>query len=161
MKAKAKAIAVAVAGALTLSGAGFALIQTWEGRENVAYRDVGGVWTICYGSTGPHVQPGMRASNEACNQMLRSDVVRFERAVQRCSAPAVLNQNQYDALVAFTFNVGERAYCNSTMSRHVREGNFQAASAQFTRWSYVQGRYVQGLNNRRMAEKALFDRPVQ
>lgn len=155
-----KKVGAGVAAALTLGAGGFGLIKSWEGRENVAYRDVVGVWTICYGSTGPHVTPGLRASNTQCDQMLRADVVRFERAVQRCSAPAVLNQNQYDALVSFTYNVGERAYCNSTLSAKVRANDFAGASGQFTRWSYAGGTFYRGLYNRRLSEKTLFERPV-
>lgn len=162
MKTNSKVVGAVVAAALTLGGGGLALIKSWEGKENTAYKDIVGVWTICYGSTGAHVKPGTTLTDGECEQLLRRDLVRYERAVQRCSAPARLNQNQYDALVSFTYNVGEGAYCGSTLARHVRAENYEAASAQFTRWSYANGRWVRGLYNRRVAEKALFDRdPAQ
>lgn len=156
-----KKVGVVAAAAMTLGAGGIGVLKLWEGKENNAYKDVVGVWTVCYGSTGPHVTPGLRVSDEGCEQMLRDDVVRFERAAQRCSAPASLNQNQYDALVVFTYNVGETAYCNSTLSRKVRAGDFAGASAEFPRWSYAKGQFVQGLANRRAAERYLFNTPVK
>lgn len=151
--------AVATA-ALTLGAGGFGIIKAWEGKENVAYKDIVGVWTVCYGSTGPHVRPGLRVNDAGCEQMLREDVVRYERAVQRCSAPTVLNQNQYDALVSITYNIGETGYCNSTLSRKVREGDLRGASNEFPRWSYAGGKQVRGLLNRRLEEQRLFNTPV-
>lgn len=153
-------VGAAVMASLALGAGGLTIIQKWEGKENVAYKDVVGIWTICYGSTGPHVRPGLRQTDAQCDQMLRDDVVRFERAVARCSAPAKLNQNQYDALVSFSYNVGTTAYCNSTLSAKVRANDFAGASAQFPRWSYAGGKFYRGLYNRRIEEQALFNKPV-
>lgn len=159
MDNKNKIIAGVAAAALSLSAGGFALIAGWEGKENKPYRDIVGVLTVCYGSTGPHVGTATRTDAE-CETMLREDAVRFERAVLRCSAPAVLNQNQYDALVSFSFNVGEAAYCGSTLSRKVRASDYAGASAEFPKWSYAGGKQVRGLLNRRLAEQRLFNAPV-
>ncbi len=160
MKTNQKVVAAVAGAALTLGAGGLGIIKLWEGKENTAYPDIVGVWTICYGSTGPHVKPGLRQTDEQCDALLRQDLVRFEQAVQRCSAPARLNQNQYDALVSFSFNVGTQGYCNSTMARKVREGDMVGAAAEFPKWSYAKGQWVRGLNNRRLSEQALFLRPV-
>lgn len=153
--------ALLAAASLSFGAGGLALTKRWEGLEHKAYPDIVGIWTICYGSTGPHVRPGMTMTTAECNALLREDLVRFEAAVKRCSSPARLNQNQYDALVSFTFNVGERAYCSSTLSRKVRASDFEGAAKEFPKWSYAKGKWIKGLHNRRMDEKALFERPVR
>lgn len=160
---KLKAIAAGVAGAIALSAAGLGFIAGKEGKENAPYQDIAGIWTVCYGSTGAHVVPGGVRTDEECMTLLRKDAQRFEAAVNRCT-PAPKNQNQYDAMVSFSFNIGENAYCNSTFARKFNAGDVAGAAEEFPRWSYatVQGQRVrvQGLLNRRVAERALFLTPV-
>lgn len=160
MDNKNKVIAGIAAAALSISAGGLAFIAGMEGKENKPYQDVVGVWTVCYGSTGPHVRSGGTRTDAECTTMLRADAARFERAVHRCSAPAVLNQNQFDALVSFSFNVGEQAYCGSTLSRKVRASDFAGASAEFPKWSYAGGKFYRGLHRRRLGEQAMFNTPV-
>lgn len=160
MQNKNKVIAGVAATVVGLSASGLAFIAGWEGKENKPYQDIVGVWTVCYGSTGPHVRSGGVRTDAECQTMLREDAVRFEAAVARCSAPAVLNQNQYDAVVSLAFNIGTQGYCNSTLSRKLRAGDYAGASAEFPKWSYAGGRQVRGLLNRRTAEQALFNTPV-
>ena len=71
-----------------------------------------------------------------------------------------LNQNQFDALVSFEYNVGYGAFKNSTMLKFINVSHFPLASGQFDRWVYAGGKVLQGLVNRRKAEKDLFVSPV-
>lgn len=158
MNNKNKVIAVAAGTAVALSAAGLSFIGGWEGKENKPYQDIVGVWTVCYGSTGAHVRDKDYRSDEECVTLLREDAQRFEAAVNRCT-PAPKNQNQYDALVSLSFNIGERAYCRSTLARKFNECGTCAAD-EFPKWSYAGGRRVQGLLNRRLAERTLFLTPI-
>lgn len=157
MQNRAKAGIVGAVAAI--SAAGVAFIAGWEGKENAPYKDMVGVWTVCYGSTGAHVRPGGVRTDEECVTLLEKDLVRFEKAVNRCTPPPK-NQNQFDAMVSLSFNIGENAYCGSTFARKFNAGDVQGASNEFPRWSYAGGRQVRGLLNRRLAEKRLFDTPV-
>ncbi|EDV9112271.1 lysozyme, partial [Salmonella enterica subsp. enterica] len=81
------------------------------------------------------------------------------RQVESCISERVtvaLNQNQFDALVSFVFNVGRQAFSDSTLLKKLNEGNYRAAADQFTRWVYDNDKFVQGLYNRRVAERDLF-----
>ena len=139
---------------MELSPAGLSLIKRFEGLRTRAYLCPAGVWTIGYGSTGPHVAEGLVISEAQAEAMLRSDLVRFEEAVRRHALPAT--QSQYDALVSFAFNVGVDAFARSTLLRRHRSGDFASAACQFARWDKVRGRVVTGLARRRAAERTLY-----
>lgn len=157
-----KKLAVGVGGAIALSAAGLGFIAGWEGKENEPYRDIAGVWTVCYGSTGAHVLAEGTRTDDECLTLLEEDVQRFEAAVNRCT-PAPKTQNQFDALTSLSFNIGEHAYCNSTLAKKFNAGDILGAADQFPRWSYatIDGEKVQvrGLLNRRLAERVLFLTP--
>ncbi|HCM2254009.1 TPA: lysozyme, partial [Salmonella enterica subsp. enterica serovar Agbeni] len=119
-----------------------------------AYQDGGGVWTIGYGHTRG-VKQGQVINHEQADEFLDSDL----RQVESCISERVtvaLNQNQFDALVSFVFNVGRQAFSDSTLLKKLNEGNYRAAADQFTRWVYDNDKFVQGLYNRRVAERDLF-----
>lgn len=143
-----------------VSAAGVAFVASWEGKENTPYKDVAGVWTVCYGSTGAHVRTGGTRTDEQCVTLLNEDLDRFEAAVNRCVTTA-LNQNEFDALTSFSFNVGERAFCNSTLTRKLNAEDRLGAADEFPKWSYAGGKWVRGLYNRRQAERKLFLTPVE
>lgn len=67
-----------------------------------------------------------------------------------------LNQNQFDALVSFVYNVGTRKFAKSTMLKFLNANHFPLAAGQFDRWNKVKGVVCQGLVNRRKSEKELF-----
>lgn len=151
---KAKWVTSSVS-ALALSAGGLVALQQHEGTKNVAYLDTANVWTICTGSTA-NVRPGQRATTAECEARLRKDVLTAETAVKR-HVKVPLTQGQYDALVSFTFNLGEGNLRSSTLLRKVNAGDCYGAGAQFDRWVYSGGRVTPGLQNRRADERAKWD----
>lgn len=133
---------------------GLSLIKSFEGLHLQAYQDSVGVWTIGYGTTRG-VNAGMKISKEQAERMLLNDVQRFEPEVQRL-VTAPLNQNQWDALISFTYNLGSANLESSTLRRLLNAGNYDAAAEQFPRWNKAGGKVLPGLVRRRAAERDLF-----
>lgn len=136
---------------------GIALIKSAEGLRLKAYPDpgTGGLpWTIGYGSTSG-VTRNMVITEAQAEKMLAEDLVRFERIVERL-VQVPLNQGQFDALVSFTYNVGEGNFTKSTLLRKLNAGDSAGAAEQFSRWVHAGGKVLPGLVKRRAAERAMF-----
>jgi len=144
---------------LTYSSNGLALTEQFEGCELTAYQDQAGVWTIGYGHTGADVYPGLAITQDQASALLAQDVGTAVACVNNVVA-VVLNQNQFDALVDFTFNEGTGSLQSSTLLRLLNGGDFAGAAAQFDVWDYAAGAPNAGLLRRRQAETALFNTPV-
>lgn len=140
---------------LRTSQNGVDLIKHFEGCRLKAYKCSAGVWTIGYGHTGPDVSPSLAITEQQAEQLLEQDLEVFERAVSKLiSVP--LSQYEFDALVSFAFNVGARALDTSTLRRLLNAGDHAGAADQFLRWDKVDGKPLEGLTRRRMAERAMF-----
>ena len=133
---------------------GIALIKEFEGLRLKAYQCPGGVWTIGYGHTAG-VKSGMVITEAQAEEYLKADLIAFERYLNGLGL--ALNQNQFDALVSFIYNVGTGNFSNSTLLRKVR-ANPQDNSImdEFLRWVYSKGRVLPGLQRRRLAEMKLY-----
>ncbi len=142
---------------------GVELIKRFEGLELEAYQDIAGIWTIGYGHTGADVQPGMKISERDAEELLRRDLKPREQAVEG-AVKVPLNQNEFDALVSFVYNVGAAAFRGSTALKRLNKGDRVGAADALTWWNKatVGGvlREVLGLTRRRAAEKALFLTPT-
>ena len=142
---------------MRVSQKGINLIKKFEGIRLTAYVCPAGVLTIGYGHTGSDVKPGMRITEEEAEKLLWRDT---ESAQQTVSSfvNAKLNQNEYDALVSFTFNVGPTAFVNSTLLRLLNHGgDRKVVAAEFGRWVKAgSATPVPGLVRRREEEKKLF-----
>lgn len=136
------------------SETGLNLIKKFEGFRAEAYKCPAGVWTIGYGHTNG-VKKGMVIDELKAETFLMIDVQKFEYAINT-SVKVKLNQNQFDALVSFVYNVGTGAFKKSTMLKFLNAGHFPLAAGQFDRWNKSKGVVYQGLVNRRKAEKELF-----
>lgn len=143
------------AAVLTLSLAGGVGIQRYEGHSNAAYRDTGGIVTVCYGHTET-ARMGQVHSDAVCDRLFHNDVRWAEQAVRRRVLVPV-TQGQYDALVSFTFNIGEAQLASSTLLRKLNAGDCYGAAAQFDRWVYDNGVKYRGLVLRRANERAKFE----
>jgi len=111
---------------------GITMIKRHEGLRLRAYLCPAGVWTIGYGSTFD-VSPGLEITEDEAEQRLRRDLRTAERAVTRL-VTAPLTQSQFDALVSFTFNLGEGNLANSTLLRKLNARDYIGAQAEFARW---------------------------
>lgn len=149
---------------------GLAKLKQWEGLVLFAYDDfdppnarrkimpgdvVRGTLTIGYGSTGPHVKPGLEWTERQAEHGLRVDLMRFENAVSRL-VTVPLTDNQFSALVSFAFNVGVSAFQKSTLLRRLNAGDYDAVPGELMKWTRSKGRVMQGLVNRRSAEAGLW-----
>jgi len=128
-----------------------------EGLRLTAYRDAAGVPTICVGHTGPDVQMGMTWTRAQCDAVFAADLRdKVDVPLSACvKPPKPLGPSLVVALRDFTFNVGPRAACNSTLVRLINDGKTREACDQFPRWSYVRGVLLRGLYTRRMSERQL------
>ena len=138
------------------SSAGLQLTESMEGLRLTAYQDVAGVWTIGYGHTGKDVYPGLTITAEQAQIFLLDDIASAVACVNR-AVNVIINQNQFDAMVDFTFNVGSGHFISSTLLRKVNASDFVGAVEQFGAWIYAGGQVVAGLVRRRHAEAALFE----
>lgn len=146
-------------GEMSLSVEGVNQICNFEGLKLSAYDDGNGVWTIGYGTTrypnGQRVSEGDKCTLEQAKTYMRHDLKIFERAVNS-SVTVSLKQNQFDALVSLTYNIGVGAFKNSTLLKKLNLGDYKEAANQFDVWVNAGGKRLQGLVNRRAMEKKLF-----
>lgn len=141
---------------MTTGDKGIALIKHFEGFRSKAYLCPAGVWTIGYGTTSG-VRKGQVISESQAESFLKADLAKFEAAVNK-SVKVLLTQNQFDALVAFTYNVGAGAFAGSTLLRQINAGAFGKARENFMKWVKGGGKTLPGLVRRRSAEADLFDK---
>ncbi len=138
----------------------FEIIKKFEGLKLHSYPDEGGIWTIGWGTT-KGVREGMRITLQTAEAWLLRDVSEAVQAV-RFDTFVPLTQNQFDALVSFTYNVGAQQLHISTLRRLLNKGDYQSVPAQMARWTKVKvkGAYKNsnGLVTRRKLEGELFAR---
>jgi len=133
---------------------GLSLTESFEGCNLVAYQDSVGVWTIGYGHT-QGVAQGMTCTQAQAEQWLLADVADAEAAVSRLVHIA-MSQEEFDALVDFTFNLGVGNFAGSTLLRLLNARDIEGAADEFEKWDLAGGVVVAGLLRRRQAEHALF-----
>ena len=141
---------------MTYGEKGLALTKAFESCRLVPYKDGGGVWTDGWGNTH-RVVPGIAISQDKADTDLVMNVVDAVDTVNDYATVA-LTQNQFDALVDFTFNCGAGAFKTSTLLRKLNAGNYGGACAELARWNKDNGQVVAGLSRRRAAEQELFNR---
>ena len=136
------------------SEVGIELIKEFEGCKQVAYQDSVGVWTIGYGHT-KDVYEGQLAIKKTIERWLQEDLEEFESYVSKL-VKVELNQNQFDALVAWTYNLGPTNLKESTMLRKLNYGDYESVPDEMRRWNKAGGEVLNGLVRRRDAEANLF-----
>ena len=143
---------------MNISQNGIELIKKFEGCRLEAYKCPAGILTIGYGHTGSEVRLGQKITQEQAEKYLKQDLTIHSNNVSRL-VKVPLNQNQYDALVSFEYNVGYGNFASSTMLKLLNQKKYSEAAAQFGRWVYANKKVLQGLVKRRAAEKELFVKP--
>jgi lysozyme len=139
---------------MNLGYKGTDLLKFYEGCKLVAYQDSVGVWTIGYGHT-KGVYEGMTITQEQAEQMLLDELKEYESYVDDL-VTVPLNQNQFDALVVWVYNLGPTNFRKSTLLKELNNGNYQAVPIEIKRWNKAGGQVLEGLIKRRKAEANLF-----
>ena len=133
---------------------GIALIKKFEGCELEAYRCSADVPTIGYGHTRG-VSDGDTCTQEEADQLLRDDLEEFEDYVADL-VDVELAQNEFDALVAWTYNLGPTNLRESTLLKRLNDEDKGDVPFQMKRWNKASGQVLDGLVRRREAESLLF-----
>lgn len=135
---------------------GVSLIKSFEGCRLKAYKCPAGVWTIGYGHTAG-VKEGDTITQAQADDYLRNDLAKYEKAVLNYDGIYHFNQNQFDALVSFTYNCGVGNLKNLTQSG---KRTLAQISVKLLLYNKAGGVVLRGLQRRRAAEKKLFDAPI-
>lgn len=137
--------------ALGLSAVAFVAILTHEGYREKAYTPVpGDVPTIGFGTT-EGVKMGDRTDPVQAVQRALRDASKFEGAVKKC-VRVPLHQHEYDAFVSLSYNIGDGAFCSSTLVRRLNAQDYVGACAEILRWDKFKGSPLPGLTKRRQEE---------
>lgn len=137
---------------------GLLIIKHYEGLRLKIYRCPGGYLTIGYGHVlkwYEHELFKQGISKEMATDLLVADVASAERSVNLL-IQARLTQNQFDALVSFTFNLGSGALQSSTLRMVINRCEYHEAPRQLRRWVFAGGRKLRGLVRRRRDSAILF-----
>lgn len=141
---------------------GIALIKNWEGCRLTAYPDPGtggDPWTIGYGHTSaagePKVVRGLKITQQEADDILVRDLAKYEAAVDRALTRSP-TQPQFDACVSLCYNIGQGAFAGSTVVRKFNAGDITGSADAFLLWNKAGGKVMQGLVNRREAERLHF-----
>lgn len=138
---------------------GIDIIKQFEGFKSKAYYCPAGKLTIGYGHVILPYENDLKSAvitEEQAENILRADIQIAEATLN--GTKLMLEQNQFDALVSFIYNVGPGAFLNSTLIKRLRVGDYPGAAHQFLRWTKANGVELSGLVRRRKAEKELFER---
>ena len=153
---------------MKLSEAGLAFLAAHEGTVLHLYNDSSGHCTVGIGHLVHHGRCDGRTSEapfsggitrQAAIDLLRQDVVRFESTVNS-AVKVPLKQNQFDALVSFSFNVGDGAFRDSTLLKELNARRFDRVRPELLRWTKGANGIEPGLVNRRTDEADLFESKV-
>lgn len=140
---------------MKISEEGRSLIKKFEGCELKAYQCSADVWTIGYGHT-KGVKEGDEIDQIMAENMLQEDLRIFEGYVND-AVRVPLKQNQFDALVSWTYNLGVGNLKSSTMLKEINNGNLDRVPSEMARWNKAGGEVLEGLERRRKAEGLLFE----
>jgi len=138
-----------------ISEEGLCLIKKFEGCEMRAYKCAAGVLTIAYGRT-KDVKIGDTCTKEQAEEWLKEEIKEYENHVED-AVIVPLNQNQFDALVSWTYNLGPTNLNSSTMLKVLNQADYENVPAQIKRWNKAGGKVLEGLTRRRNAESLLFE----
>ena len=158
---------------MQMSKNGRTLLTAWEGLRLYPYRDSAGLLTIGVGHlltkseqtsgkifiNGEPIKYKHGLTKEQVDALLEHDLISVECLVENI-VKVDLNQNQFDALVSFTFNVGNNAFRYSTLLKKLNEGQYDKVPEQLMRWDMAGGNIIHGLKIRRENEVKLWNSPI-
>jgi len=139
---------------MNISQEGLSLIKKFEGCEYNAYKCAAGVWTIGYGHTAG-VKEGDLVTQQEADKILEEDMKEYEGYINDY-VTVDLDQNQFDSLVSWVFNLGPANLRASTMLKVLNNKEYEEVPNQMKRWNKAAGKVLEGLIRRREAESLLF-----
>lgn len=144
---------------MRISTTGAHLIENFEGFVSHPYLDVAGVWTIGFGSTKDVSAESPCVTRAQAERRMMTEIDNtYGNAINTIGLP--LNQNQFDALTSFVYNVGVGGVASTTsVGKALRAQNWRKAADALLAWDKADGRTLPGLTRRRWAERALFLQP--
>jgi lysozyme len=144
--------------AVTITAAGLLAIATighFEGLRLVAYRDVIGVWTVCYGET-KGIHGGLKFTKDQCDVMFIGSLTEHEAGMRKClNNPDIIPEKSYVAFLSLAYNIGSGGFCKSSVAREINAGHLVKACQNLLRFNKAGGRVVGGLVTRRNVELKL------
>ena len=140
---------------MNISQEGLSLIKKFEGCELKAYRCPANVLTIGYGIT-KNVTENMEISQEEADEMLNEEITEYEEYVNNM-VKVPLEQNQFDALCSWVYNLGPTNLEKSTLLKLLNAGDYHLIPSQIRRWNKAGGETLTGLIRRREAESLMFE----
>lgn len=143
-----------------INEAGLAIVKSFEGLRLNAYNDAVGIKTIGYGHVVKPNESLDTITEAQAVELLRADLQIAESAVMRLIT-TTLNDNQFAALVSFTFNLGAGSLQRSTLRMCLNRMDYASAADEFGKWVFAGGQKLAGLVRRRAAERTLFLMAVQ
>jgi GH24 family phage-related lysozyme (muramidase) len=139
----------------------YSLIKKHEGLRLEAYLPTpNDRWTIGWGHTKT-ARPGMKITEEQAEELFQSDIAWVEKAIEDY-VEVELNDNQYDALASFVYNLGAGNFRSSTLLKKLNSGDYEGAANEFPRWNKQRNKKtgqleeLRGLTKRRAEERELF-----
>lgn len=140
-----------------INNEGLSLIKNYEGCRLQAYKPVSTerYMTIGFGHYGADVTPSMTVTKQQAEDLLKQDLSRFEQGIESCVKVSITD-NQFAALVSFTYNCGINALKTSTLLKKLNNKDYTGAANEFLKWNKSNGKPLAGLTRRRNAERDLF-----
>ena len=137
--------------AISLSATALVAIALHEGYKDTAYIPIpGDVPTIGFGTT-KGVKPGDRITPTQALSRAMLDIQQFEGAVKQC-VTVPLTQNEYDAYIGLSYNIGTGAFCRSTLVKKLNQQQYVEACQEILKWDKFNGKPLPGLTKRRQEE---------
>lgn len=148
MSVKQRLAAAGLSASLILAGG--TLLAPWEGKENVAYRDIVGVWTQCYGNTN-NVDRTRAKTDDECTDELAKELINYNAKMKKY-VHVPLTVGQEAAFTSFVYNVGEGTWQRGTPLKLLNQGRYTEACQFLMKYNKAGGKTVAGLTNRRKSE---------
>ncbi len=145
---------------MNISQRGLDLIKSFESLRLTSYKPTpNDVWTLGYGHT-KNVKEFDTCSIQQANYWLHEDCQSAVDCINK-HVTSGINQNQFDVLVSWVFNLGCGHFLESTMLHKINAGDFKGAALEILKWNKQSGKVLPGLTKRRQAEKTLFETPYE
>lgn len=142
----------------------YGTLERWEGNILQVYADklANNLPTYCAGKTDRNAKVGTKLTSDFCEEVNKMTLLEYGYAILECVEWKYLSTRRLIGLTTFAINVGKSAACNSQAVKAINLGKIQEGCKLLAfrydgtaNWSYVGGKYVQGLQNRRRAEMTL------